>query len=214
MTTATLDCRPDRYGFRQLLGEQTWLELPGPIQRRFAKLDPGTQVTCKGKAVNTRITAIGQLVRAAAALLRTPLPVAERTNDRAHVDTRNLPPLAPMMLRQAWRREFPDARRSARLIESQKRFTGPTGLEEKVLGGLGMTINLTATDDCMEFRSQRIYCQWRRWRLYLPFPVNIIARHRHLDERHFHFELEVRLPVLGQVIWQRVRFEEEGDDAR
>ena len=69
---------------------------------------------------------------------------------------------------QIWTRLY--ARRSGfpQVVHSSKRFAGPTGLEEYVGYGVGMTLTVDARDGALVFRSEDYFLELFGRRLRLP----------------------------------------------
>ena len=116
---------------------------------------------------------------------------------------------------QCWTRLY--VRRSGfpQVICSSKRFAGPTGLEEHVGRGIGMTLRVAATDDALIFTSDRYFLELRlgerRLRLNFPrslSPGGLTVRHIDLDGVRFAFTLDLVHPWLGTLLHQRAEFEE------
>jgi hypothetical protein len=94
-------------------------------------------------------------------------------------------------------------------VHSRKLFRGPTGLEEHVRCGVGMTLTVTAEEGALVFRSDRYFIGLGRWRVVLPTwatPGALAVRHIEETEDRFTFSLEVVHPRLGVLIRQMAVF--------
>ena len=112
---------------------------------------------------------------------------------------------------QIWTRLY--ARRCGfpQVIHSSKRFAGPTGLEEHVGYGIGMTLTLSATPKKLVFRSDRYFVELGGLRLNLPHwltPGQLTIGHEEIDSRRFAFTLDLRHAWFGRLIYQRAEFTE------
>ena len=106
---------------------------------------------------------------------------------------------------QFWTRTY--ARRSGfpQVIHSSKRFAGKTGLEEHIGLGVGMALQVSAIEDGIAFRSDHYFLSMLNWRIRLPHwlsPGQTVVKHRHIDEGHFLFSLELRHKWLGELVYQ------------
>jgi Domain of unknown function (DUF4166) len=213
-------CGPDSIGhpvlgdprFLALLGRAAWRELPEAIRRRFSKrLAGGRTVVYTGRIVETAMTRTGMALAQMARLIGGPLPTSR------DIDVPSVVTVTEDMRTggQIWTRLY--ARRSAfpQVIHSSKRFDGPTGLEEHVGWGIGMTLVVSATSNALTFQSERYFIDvgpaWARRRIYLArwlSPGALTVSHTELDFRRFAFTLDIVHPRFGHLIHQRAVFEE------
>ena len=117
--------------------------------------------------------------------------------------------------RQDARRPFPQ------IIQSAKRFTGPTGIEEHIGGGIGMTLKPLVQGKELVFRAQDIFWDvprpWKtqdskKLRLTLPRwlgPKTLRAGHEEIGGGEFVFTLQLEHKWLGKMLDQRVRFRDD-----
>ncbi len=153
------------------------------------------------------MTRIGWLVAQLCRLIGGPLPLERVTG---------LPSIVAITedLRaegQVWTRLYARRNGFPQVIHSSKRFAGPTGLEEHVGHGVGMTLRILAEPDALVFRSDRYFLEVAGWRLYLPdwlTPGRLTVRHAPVDEERFVFSLEIRHPLCGPILHQSVLFAE------
>jgi hypothetical protein len=194
--------------FRALMRDEEWNSLPVAIRRRFSKrLAPGDTVVYAGEVLETWMTRKGWWLAQAARLIGSPLPlwrcvhvpaVVTVTEDRASGG-------------QIWTRLY--GRRSGfpQVIHSAKRFAGPTGLEEHVGCGVGMTLTVYAREGALIFRSGDYFIDILRHRLKLPpwlCPGTIYVTHAELPDGKFSFTLQVIHPRFGLLLRQMAMFRE------
>ena len=196
--------------FRALIPERDWASLPPAVRRRFGKrLARGTSAVYVGQVVASRCSALGWLVAQAARLIGGPLPL-EHGLGRASVVTVAEDPDGGG---QVWTRLYARASGFPQVIHSAKRFAGPTGLEEHVGAGIGMTLTVAVVDGALRFRSERYFvgCLGRRVgragglppgrRTGGPPPAGGGGR-----PGAFRFTLDIRHPWFGLLIRQEVVF--------
>jgi hypothetical protein len=97
------------------------------------------------------------------------------------------------------------------VIHSCKRFAGPTGLEEYVGYGVGMTLTVDAREGALIFRSKAYFVELFGRRLTLPrwlTPGATLVTHAELPDGRFAFTLQVIHPRLGLLIRQMAIFRE------
>jgi hypothetical protein len=97
------------------------------------------------------------------------------------------------------------------VIHSCKRFAGPTGLEEYVGYGVGMTLTVDAREGALIFRSKDYFVELFGRRLTLPrwlTPGATLVTHAELPDGRFAFTLQVIHPRLGLLIRQMAIFRE------
>ena len=194
--------------FRALMRETDWASLPLAIRRRFSKrLAGGRPVVYAGEVLDTFMSRGGWLLAQAARLFGGPLPtmrckhvpsVVTVTDDRA---TRG----------QIWTRLYARRGKFPQVIHSCKRFGGPTGLEEYVGYGLGMTLTVEAREGALIFRSRDYFFEMFSWRVTLPkwlTPGAIYVTHAELPDGKFSFTLQVIHPRFGLLVRQMAIFRE------
>lgn len=193
--------------FRALLGEAAWARLPPAVQKRFSKrLKPGAVVLYAGEVTETRLSRAGKLLSFLARVIGAPLPLDNGMTGSAVVavteDTR--------LGGQVWTRTY--ARPSGRfpqVIHSAKCFLGPTGLEEHVGYGFGMSLAVSEENGALAFRSTRYFLAIGRFRFTLPRwiePGAIEVIHRDEGGGAFVFSLALRHRWWGELIAQTARF--------
>jgi hypothetical protein len=113
---------------------------------------------------------------------------------------------------QVWTRVYARRRGFPQVIHSAKRFSGPTGLEEYLGGGIGIALTVTALADGIRFTSDHYYLQLGRGRLRWPrglAPGRLTIDHRDGGGGAFTFTLALHHPVLGEVMHQHSRFHDQ-----
>jgi hypothetical protein len=96
-------------------------------------------------------------------------------------------------------------------VYSSKRFAGPTGLEDHVRCGVGVTLTLHVVDEALVFRSQNYFVDWLGVRIWLPAwltPGSLSATHAECADDRFSFTLDVVHPRFGLLIRQMALFRE------
>jgi Domain of unknown function (DUF4166) len=151
--------------FRALVGEEAWARLPVRVRRRFSKrLAEGEIIVYRGHVSETVLSTAGWVLAQLARLIGGPLPfTAGATGGAVVVVTEDR-----ALRGQAWTRTYARAGRFPQVVHSAKRFCGPTGLEEYVGAGIGMTLAVSVVGEALHFRSQQYFLGIGGWRLYLP----------------------------------------------
>jgi hypothetical protein len=194
--------------FRALMPDEEWASLPLPIRRRFSKrLAGGKTVVYTGEILETRMNRAGWCLAQLARLIGAPLP----TSTDAHV---------PMIVTvtedmetggQIWTRLCTRRNGFPQIINSSKRFSGPTGIEEYLGYGLSMALTIHARDGALVFRSDSYFFRLLGWSFKLPAwlsPGVMTVSHAELGEGRFNFTLDVVHPVFGVLIRQSAAFRE------
>lgn len=192
--------------FRQLVGDAAWSELPAAVRRRFSKrLGADETAIYRGQVLSTRLSRAGRLLAWMARLIGAPLPLVDgATGPAAVVVSEN-----PLLGGQTWLRIYNRAGRFPQAIHSAKRFQGPTGLEEYVGCGIGMTLRVTVEDRALVFRSADYFLEAGRWRFTLPKflqPGQMCIVHRDRGDGSFDFGLQLCHPLLGRLVAQDAVF--------
>jgi hypothetical protein len=194
--------------FRALIQPREWASLPGQIRRRFSKrLADGHTVVFVGEVIETRMSAAGHLLARAARMIGSPFPTSTDSGVPSVVSiTEDFATGG-----QIWTRLY--ARRAGfpQVIHSSKSFSGPTGLEEHVGGGVGMTLTLHVEAGALVFRSAGYFVDVLRHRFWLPgalTPGRLTVTHTECGDGRFSFTLDVMHPHFGLLIHQRALFRE------
>ncbi len=203
--------RPGSLGdlrFRALLKEDEWRSLPEPVRRRFSKrVADGESVVYCGTVEAFEISRIGRWVARLGRLIGGPLPLAGDVGVATIVTvTEDL-----RCGGQIWTRQFCSRTGFPQVIQSSKRFAGPTGLEEHVGAGVGMALAVIVRDGALVFRSAGYFIHALGRRLRLPdwlTPGDLTVTHAECGESRFCFTLEIIHPRLGLLISQRAIYEE------
>jgi hypothetical protein len=194
--------------FRALLPEERWASLPPAIRRRFSKrLANGASAIYAGEVLETRMSRAGWCLAQATRLIGAPLPLTRNRHEPAVVTVTEDRALRG----QIWTRLYGCRGRFPQVIHSCKRFAGPTGLEEYVGYGVGMTLTVDAREGALIFRSKDYFVELFGRRLALPrwlTPGATLVTHAELPDGRFAFTLQVIHPRLGLLIRQMAIFRE------
>jgi hypothetical protein len=194
--------------FRALVGEDGWARLPAAVQRRFSKrLAPGETLFYDGELIETRLSRTGRVLSLLARVIGAPLPLEHGMAGAATVavleDTRR--PGG-----QSWTRTYARGRgKSPQVIRSVKCFAGPTGLEEHVGCGIGVSLSVSEAEGALVFRSMRYFVAVGRLRVRFPRvlePGDMEIVHRDEGGGAFQFTLLLRHRWLGELVSQTARF--------
>ena len=199
--------------FRSLLSPQQWAILPAGIRRRFSKrLSNGKTVVYVGRVVETHMSRVGWCLAQAARFIGAPLPTARDANVPSVVTvTEDVATTG-----QIWTRLYARRLGFPQVINSSKRFSGPTGLEEYIGHCIGMALTVEAQPNALVFKSAGYFLMLGRHRITLPrllTPGACRITHTECGARQFEFKLEITHPVFGTLIRQVALFQESPEDA-
>jgi Domain of unknown function (DUF4166) len=193
--------RPDGQVFRTLVGAQAWQQLPPAVRRRFAReLAAGDSVVYMGRVQFTHMTAVGWVWAQLARAFGAPLPLTRLAQTPATVVVTQDSGSA-----QLWTRIYHAPGQLPQVIRSMKHFAGPTGIEERVGGGVSMELAVSVQDRALVFHSQGYHWRCGSVRLSIPAwltPGRIEVRHREERQGQFSFTLRVEHPWFGRIIEQ------------
>ncbi|WP_292970035.1 DUF4166 domain-containing protein [Novosphingobium sp.] len=195
--------------FARLLGSEGWARLPALVRARFAKrYAPGCSVSYAGVIGECRLSAIGLCLAHLCRLIGAPLPLDRGGGLAAVVTVTEHGPSGG----QVWTRVYARRRGFPQVIHSAKMFTGPTGLEEYLGLGFGVALTVSAERDRIVFRSHHYFLKLGKLRFRLPrwlAPGQLTIDH--IDHHHgaFAFVLDLRHPLLGELIHQHGEFHDQ-----
>ena len=194
--------------FRNLLAERDWAMLPKAIRRRFSKrLADGNTAIYAGEVLETWMSRAGWLLVQALRVIGAPLP----TDRSVHVPSVVSVTEDMTTGGQIWTRLYARRQGFPQVVHSSKRFAGPTGLEEYVGCGVGMSLTIHVVDEALVFRSRDYFLELFGRRLHLPAwlsPGAMTVTHAELPEGKFSFTLQLVHPRLGLLIRQLAVFRE------
>lgn len=197
--------------FRALVPEADWARLPPAVRRRFTKrLGDGQSAVYAGRVVETRLSRAGWLLAQALRLIGGPLPTEA---------VAGVPSVVAVTQDgggggQIWTRLYARGSGFPQAIHSAKRFRGPTGLEEHVGAGLGMSLRVAVEGEALVFRSEGYFFEAFGLRLALPdwlTPGPLTVRHAAIAPHAFRFSFEIRHPWLGMLLRQEAEFSDQAE---
>jgi hypothetical protein len=204
--------------FRALMTEEEWFSLPLAIRRRFSKrLAGGQTIVYAGEILESWTSRAGWWLAQAARLIGGPLPLTRDTQVRsARVPTKRVASVVTVTEDMAsggqiWTRLYARRKGFPQVIHSSKRFAGPTGLEEYVGRGVGMTLTIYAREGALVFRSKNYFLELFGRRLFLPAwltPGTLYVTHAELPDGKFSFTLQIFHPRFGLLLRQMAIFRE------
>lgn len=200
---------PPDLRYQTLIGQPNWQQLPIEVQRRFSKnLTSGKSMIYIGHVTNVAISRLGWMLAHALRIIGAPLPISRATGGLSVVTVTNDPATGG----QIWTRLYLDATGAPQIIQSRKCFLGPTGLEEHVRAGIGMSLSITVENGALVFRSQDYFWRWGRLRLTIPKVLTLgrmTVTHKAVTSESFLFTLDLDHQVFGSLVHQEALFESE-----
>lgn len=202
--------------FRQLFNDAQWKRLPLPIRIRFGRrVGIGGALIYRGHVEHNDVNRWGRALNTVLKLVGAPLPLDTQNAGAAAIVTVTEAPDGS----QIWMRQYArqDTKRPfPQVIQSAKRFTGTTGIEEHIGGGIGMSLMPSVEGRELVFRAQNIFWDvpgpWKKLRLGLPRwlgPSVLRAGHEETGEGEFVFTLRLEHKWFGKMLDQRVWFRDD-----
>ncbi len=159
-----------------------------------------------GLIEETRMSPIGRLLAQAARVVGAPLPLEPGAGLASVVAiTENADG------GQSWTRLYARSHGFPQIIHSCKRFSGPTGLEEYLGRGVGMTLTVAVEEAVLIFRTAAYFVSFLGFRLVVPCwlgPGFLTVRHEDIGGDRFRFTLDLTHPLFGAMIRQAAVFRE------
>jgi len=217
--------------FRQLFKTEDWNRLPAPVRKRFGRrVKIGDALIYKGHVEFNRVNLWGRILTNMLRIIGAPLPLdTDNKGAAAVVTVTEAPGENGEHGGQVWMRQY--ARKDAKhpfpqIIQSAKRFEGPTGIEEYIGGGIGMSLKACVEDKELVFLAKDIF-----WDIKIPLPKDkrgqrrkakirltlpnwlgpklLRAGHEELGQGCFAFTLKLEHKWFGKMIDQRVWFQDD-----
>jgi hypothetical protein len=211
--------------FRQLFNDTDWKRLPLAVRKRFGRrVQIGDAIIYKGQVEYNHVNRWGHILNKALKLIGAPLPLdTQNAGAAAIVTVTEAPSFDGGHNGQIWMRQYArqDAKRPfPQIIQSAKGFTGATGIEEHIGGGIGMSLRPCVEGEELVFRAEDIFWDvpgpWKKkgkhLRLTLPRwlgPKLLRAGHEELGGGEFVFTLQLEHKWFGKMLDQRVRFRDD-----
>lgn len=193
--------------FERCVGAPAWAALPAAVKARFGH-KVGMRESCvyQGHILQTRMNMAGRILAQILRIVGAPLPLDCNNKNAAAVVsiTDNARENG-----QFWTRQYGRSKGFPQVLHSTKRFAGPTGLEEYIGAGIGMTLLLSVEDGVLWFNSDRYYIGGKRLRAYLPrllCPGQLRVGHEDIGRGSFLFTLELKHKLFGELISQTIKF--------
>jgi hypothetical protein len=194
--------------FRALMPDDQWASLPAAIRRRFSKrFAAGQTVVYAGEVLETWMSRAGWWLAQATRLIGGPLPLTRSVHVPSVVTVTEDMATGG----QIWTRLYARRHGFPQVVHSSKRFAGPTGLEEYVGYGVGMSLTVYAREGALIFRSRDYFFQLFGRRLFMPkwlCPGTLYVTHAELPDGKFSFTLQIIHPRFGLLLRQMAMFRE------
>ena len=192
--------------FAALLSAEEWNALSPEVRNRFSnRVADEKSIVYAGEVIEARFSTWGWLLAQAARVIGAPLPLRADTHVPAVVTvTEDARVRGPV-----WTRLYGRRRGFPQIIQSSKRFEGPTGLEEYLGYGVGMSLAVHVEDGAIVFRSADYFIDVLGHCLTLPAilrPGDLTIKHAENGPHSFTFTLTLAHRWLGPLIFQRVLF--------
>jgi hypothetical protein len=160
-----------------------------------------------GEVLETKMSRTGWWLAQVLRLIGGPLPTARC----AHLPSVVTVTESKAAGGQIWTRLYARRKGFPQVVHSAKRFAGPTGLEEYVGRGIGMTLSLHVHEGALIFRSEDYFVQVFGRRVVLPrwmCPGVLTVTHAEVPDGRFAFTLEIVHPRFGLLLRQMALYRE------
>jgi hypothetical protein len=192
--------------FRALLGEAAWAALPQATRARFGKRIADCRAALyAGDIVECRMSLAGRILAQVARLIGGPLPLSRDADLPAMVAVTEDAAKGG----QIWTRVYGRRRGVPQVINSCKRFAGPTGLEEHIGRGFGIALRVEVENGALHFIGDHYFFAALGLRLRLPrwlAPGRLVVSHIDCNHGLFAFMLVLTHPWFGEMIRQTAMF--------
>jgi hypothetical protein len=193
--------------FRQCLSTTQWYALPPAVRARFGKrVRGGESKIYKGHITKNKMSPLGYALAQLFRLIGAPLPIEKNGIGAPAIVTVTEDKDGQG---QFWTRQYGRTHTFPQVIKSSKRFGGPTGMEEYIGYGIGMTLRLDVVCDALIFRQERYFIEAFGHRFYLPnwmTPGELTVTHKNMENDWFEFGLTLKHALFGTLLEQCAHF--------
>ena len=195
--------------FRALIPNEDWACLPLAVRRRFTKrVSFEAPVVYVGRVVQMRKSRVGRWLCQLMRFIGAPLPI---------VDDAGAPSLVSVIEElatggQIWTRLYASQSCHPQIIQSSKRFAGPTGLEEAIGFGITMPLTVAVVKETLVFTSAGFRLKLGRLDFAIPLfiqPGELTVRHQDLGGGAFEFSMTLSHPWFGTLVHQVAHYRDE-----
>ncbi|MCK5749611.1 MAG: DUF4166 domain-containing protein [Oricola sp.] len=193
--------------FQSLVQEEDWAALPERVRQRFSlKARRGDSIVYRGVTTELKQNLAGLVLTQAARIIGAPLPLDKRSEARPAIVAITDDPDRDG---QVWTRLYARGAGFPQSVNSAKRFSGPTGLEEHVGGGVSMSLILSVEGGALFFSSVDYFLTVFGVRIKFPeafAPGRMVIGHHDLGAGRFAFTLTLTHALFGLMISQTTIF--------
>ncbi len=195
--------------FEGCLSKAEWDALPRAVQIRFSrKIAPGEACVYRGQIERTDMSFPGRILAQVLRIIGAPLPLDPGNSGAAAVVSITDDAAGNG---QFWVRQYGRPKGFPQVLHSTKRFAGPTGLEEYIGAGIGLTLRLREENGALWFDSDRYYLGGMKRRIYIPkafCPGALRVGHEDLGSGRFLFTLSLHHKLFGRLLHQTIIFKD------
>ena len=199
------------FRFQALLPPEDWARLPICVRQRFSKRLSGKKFAIyQGSVTDLRMNLAGLLLSQLLRLVGSPLPIS------SDVDVPSLVCVNEDAASggQIWTRIYGRKTGFPQIINSVKRFSGPTGLEEHIGFGISIALHSSIENDALVFSSAAYLLKIMSWQFKLPrwlSPGELRVEHRDLGSGEFRFSLSLKHTVFGELLYQSGLYHDQSE---
>jgi len=183
-----------------------WHQLHPNIQRRFEhEPESGEVIEYTGKMEIIRRSRMGWLFAKLTRVIGNPLSPYAGQNVQMNVKLSRSNGYPGIY----WQRSYFYEGRNPFVVTSLKCENAQGEMMERVGGGFGMKLNVSAEEGSLHFRSTRYF--WSAFGLYIPLPhwlapgcTHVV--HKDMEDGSFTFTISMIHPFLGETFYQHGRF--------
>ena len=194
--------QPKDRRFQNLIGDEAWQQLPKLVRNRFSKtLSNNRVVYYRGENITLKRNIWGAILAQALRVVGAPLPVFKEVSLPSVVSVYEDKDSGG----QIWSRHYQRAQKPPQVIQSVKKFSGETGLEEYIGFGLSIALKPKVSKDTLAFHGHSYHFKFGKLHFKLPKflePGHLVVKHHDLGQGDFEFSLSLRHKIFGELLFQ------------